>query len=69
MYDYIQRYYGKAFNPGEAVTHTVTNKCGKVMRPLKSHLHYVRVHFGIDGPGLCHPGELEKIETDNVEPK
>ena len=60
-YDYIARAYGLVFIPRDCVRHIVTNKCGEVMRPKKSHLHYVRVHFGIDGVGLCHPGELERI--------
>lgn len=60
-YDYIQRYYGSIFYPGDQVEHIETDKCGQVMRPLKSHLHYVRVNFGIDGAGLCHPSSLKII--------
>lgn len=67
MYDYIARVYAMTFTPGEVVTHTGTNKCGTVMRPKKSHPHYVRVHFGMDGAGLCHPDELKKINTHNLE--
>lgn len=63
-YDYIEQAYGKVFKPLDRVRHTVTNKCGEVMRPKKSHLHYVQVHFGADGVGLCHPGELEQIATE-----
>lgn len=67
MYDYIQRAYGKVFVPDDKVRHTVTNHCGEVKRPKKSHLHYVCVHFGLHGLGLCHPGELELIEQDTEE--
>ena len=61
-YDHIKRRYGLHFAVGDQVMHTVTRKHGRVMRPKASHLHYVRVHFGTDGAGLCHPQELEKVK-------
>lgn len=60
-YDYIKRTYGASFFPRDRVEHTVTGRCGKVMRPKSSHLHYVRVHFGAGGAALCHPNELKII--------
>lgn len=62
QYGYIEKAYGISFFPGDKVEHTETNKCGKVMRVKPGHEHYVRVHFGPDGAGLCHPGALKIIE-------
>lgn len=62
-YSYIARAYGKLFLPGDLVRHTVTNEQGQVKLPKGSHLHYVRVHFETQGFRMCHPDELELVNT------
>ena len=60
-YDYIIRYYGLEFAPGDPVIHTVTNRPGVVTRENKSQSHYVMVRFGGQRHSLpCHPEELER---------
>lgn len=68
-YDYIKRAYGAQFYPGDKVRHTVTNHFGEVKRPKISHLHYVRVHFGLTGLTLCHPSELEIVARSDERSK
>ena len=60
-YEYIRQSYGAMFFPGDIVEHTETHERGEVVKPKPGHLHYVRVHFGTKGPGLCHPGALKII--------
>ena len=62
-YDYIRRYYGLSYEPGQRVRHTVTNKVGTVCRMRKSQGHYVQVRFdGMKFARPCHPQELEQAD-------
>ena len=59
-YNYIQRIYGTTFQPGDRVRHTVTDKCGQVMRPTGDPQYY-RVRFDGQKHGSeCHPQEIIK---------
>jgi len=61
-YEYIQRYYGLTFTPGERVWHVEVRKNGTVQPERASHGHYVNVLFDGEnhGSSLCHPKELVK---------
>lgn len=61
-YDYILRHYNLAFNEGDRVRHTVTNKRGEVRPEMPGVGHYVQVRFfGQRVPMPCHPEELEQL--------
>jgi hypothetical protein len=61
-YAYIKQHYGLEFEPGDRVTHTVTQKAGQVTREDLSQSHYVQVRFDDRKFSVpCHPQELEKV--------
>ena len=62
-YEYIRRFYGLSYEPGQRVRHTVTNNVGTVCPMRASHGHYVQVRFdGLSFAQNCHPEELEQAD-------
>lgn len=58
-YEYIRRHYGRTFERGQAVSHTITKRFGTVRQEDRSQGHYVRVKFDGDKFAVpCHPEEL-----------
>ena len=60
-YTYIERAYGKQFEPGQRVKFTeYENSFGTVLR-VRDDPQYVSVKFDDGHVGPCHPGSLEIV--------
>lgn len=67
-YSYIERTYGKVFEPADRVRHTVCNWHGTVNDEDPSAGHYVQVIAdGRDHERPCHPDELEIIPDEDIQ--
>lgn len=62
-YAYIERTYGKTFEPGQRIRFTeYAGDIGKgVVLPEGAQGHYVRVLFDDGHEGNCHPGSVEPV--------
>lgn len=59
-YAYILRTYGRAFQPGDRVRHSVTGRIGEVRRTVGDPA-YVSVKFDdVPFKRRCHPLELDR---------
>jgi len=68
-YTYIERAYGKKFEPGQRIRFTEYkgDRGNGVVRGVRGDPQYVRVRFDDGHEGDCHPGSVEIVAITNCQ--
>ena len=60
-YDYIERFYGKKFKPGDRVEFLEYGGAVGTVKRTRGDPQYVSVQFDDGRNGMCHPDSLSHL--------